>query len=534
MIQTSERDPVYLGINTKIEPLCCRWYAWSHVISPVQHALNVAYRQLPLLRSFLASPVVHETASADTKLLGGSFVHLRRGDLPAVRALVQEMTNRCARLIRFAEELLSFDRKLQSEARGGNIDHLYESLPRELAGLAELTYDLNNHPTLRIIEELLYEAPLADVATQELAFFQTPEEERKFFLNTPRLDTPGRLVLPIPFADESIDLLAHARLAPVCFTELAAKMRVPAASTARLREFFAPAPPPRRQPDYHDEGIRVRYFGHACVLLQTGSVSILIDPLFAWDNDGSPAKLVFNDLPDVIDYVFLTHNHHDHFSPEVFLQLRNRIGRILVPRNNANSVADPSMKLALHSLGFSNVDVMDPLDRVSFEEGYIASIPFYGEHATLSVNSKHGMYLVLQGRRLVFLADSNCLDRALYRRVVERLGKADVLFIGMECQGAPLSWIYGPYLTHPISRNDDEGRRTNGSNSQRAWALLEEFGCSSVFVYAMGQEPWFRYHLDLIYESDSLQITESNRFVERCRAAGVPAERLNGCREMLF
>jgi hypothetical protein len=144
------------------------------------------------------------------------------------------------------------------------------------------------------------------------------------------------------------------------------------------------------------------------------------------------------------------------------------------------------------------------------------------------------MYLQLLEVTMVFLADSNCLDRALYRRIAGRLGKADILFIGMECQGAPLSWIYGPYLTNPINRKDDESRRSNGSDASRAWALLEEFGCSRAFVYAMGQEPWFRYHLDLVYTPESKQIIESDKFLERCAAVGIPAERLNGCREMTF
>ncbi|MFC5743639.1 MBL fold metallo-hydrolase [Dyella tabacisoli] len=524
---------LYLAASTKIEPLCSKWYAWSHLVSPVQRALNVTFRQLPLLRSFIASPAVHEVATSDSTLMGGSFVHLRKNDLPAVRALVQEMTARCASLIRFAEDLLNFDRQLQATATGANIDHLYESLPPALAGALEITYDLNNHPTLRVIEELLYDSDLSGIDTQALAFSRTRDEQRKFFLNTPRVDEAERFIVPTPFAAGSLSLLAGSRVRPTAFAELVESLGIEPASEARFREFFTPHAPVRNAPQYRGDDVRLRYFGHACVLLQTSTVSILIDPLFAWDEE-SGDKLVFNDLPDFIDYVFLTHNHHDHFSPEVLLQIRDRIGRILVPRNNANTIADPSMKLALKSLGFNNVDVMDPLDRVTFDDGYIVSLPFYGEHAALSINSKHGMYVNLKGRRMAFLADSNCLDRMLYRRVVERLGKVETLFIGMECQGAPLTWMYGPYLTNAISRKDDESRRSNGSDCDRAWALLEELGSTRAFVYAMGQEPWFRYHLDLIYTPDSKQIIESDKFVERCRSAAIPCERLNGCREMMF
>jgi hypothetical protein len=74
----------------------------------------------------------------------------------------------------------------------------------------------------------------------------------------------------------------------------------------------------------------------------------------------------------------------------------------------------------------------------------------------------------------------------------------------------------------------------SGSDSERAWALLNEMGCQRAFVYAMGQEPWLQYLCGLQYTPESKQIVESDKLVERCRSASIPAERLYGCREMLF
>ena len=48
----------------------------------------------------------------------------------------------------------------------------------------------------------------------------------------------------------------------------------------------------------------------------------------------------------------------------------------------------------------------------------------------------------------------------------------------------------------------------------------------------MGQEPWLKYVSGLQYTAESKQIIESDKFVERCRSAGIPAERLYGCRSM--
>lgn len=527
-------EQVYLKSSTKMEPLSARWYAWSHLISPVQHAMNMTFRHTPMFQSFIANAAVHEAASSNPKMLGGSFMELKKTDLPSVKNLFQQTQGSHGHLIRFAEALVGLDRQLQGE-KGFSLDHVYENLPANLAGLVEVSYDVNNHPGLRVLEELAYEGDLCNRATQEMSFVGIRDEERNFFLNTPRLPSESRLIVQLPFQDGRVDLLAKARTEAVSFDELVQALEIAPEQRGQFRDYFTDQPPERNAPDFDGDGIRLRYFGHACVLIQTREVSVMIDPFLTWDDDyQGDDHLCFNDLPDRIDYVFLTHNHQDHFSPELLLQLRKRIGRILVPRNNPHNVADPSMRLALRALGFDNVDVMDWMDSIAIPGGAITSVPFYGEHADLSIVSKHGMHLRLLDRTFLFLADSDCKDRALYQRVVSRLGKVDILFIGMECDGAPLTWLYGSYLSNPINRKDDGSRRLSGSDAARAQAIAEEFCCSKAYVYAMGQEPWMRFVAGLQYTPQSKQIVESNKFVQACLDSGVESERLYGCRTMSF
>lgn len=525
--------PVYLAEDTKLEPLVFRWYAWGHLVSPIQLALSLAFRHLPMLKSFIANPGIHEAASKNPKMLGGAFLELKRDDLAAVRNLQQDIQQHGAGLLDLAENVVKLDRQLQQSASGFSLDYLYDSLPPALAGLVEATYDLNNRPSLRVFEELLYGNTLAHAGRQEIAFSRVRDEQRNFFINTPRLDDAQRLVLPLPFDSTHYNLLSASRTQPVAFGELANALGVDdETQRAHLRTYFSEKPPSRHAVEYAGDGVRVRYFGHACVLLQSVEVSVLIDPFLTWDRHDSESRLTFHDLPDRIDYVFLTHNHQDHFSIETLLQLRNRVGAILVPRNNPHSLADPSMKLALHAIGHTNVVVMDPMDRIAIPGGLLTSLPFYGEHADLSIASKHGLHVTLKGRSLLFLADSDCKDPVLYRRIASRLGKVDQLFIGMECDGAPLTWLYGPYLSQSVNRKDDESRRLSGSDSEHAWSIVEEMGCTTAYVYAMGQEPWLRFVAGLQYTPQSKQIIESDKFVARCQAAGLHAERLFGCRTM--
>jgi hypothetical protein len=114
------------------------------------------------------------------------------------------------------------------------------------------------------------------------------------------------------------------------------------------------------------------------------------------------------------------------------------------------------------------------------------------------------------------------------------LGPVDVLFIGMECDGAPLSWVYGPLLTQPLERRKDTTRRLSGSDFEQAIAVVEALGCKQVYVYAMGQEPWLTYVMSKKYTAESLPIVASDRLVQECVARGMPAQRLFGEREMLL
>src|SRR5262245_18477583 len=102
-------------------------------------------------------------------------------------------------------------------------------------------------------------------------------------------------------------------------------------------------------------------------------MSVLIDPLTAWQTDDVEATLTFVDLPDQIDYLVLTHGHQDHLVPDVLLQLRGRVGRVFVPRNVASNIADPSLELMLKTLGFRQITVLDPLDSVELPGGSLTS-----------------------------------------------------------------------------------------------------------------------------------------------------------------
>lgn len=526
-------DTVFLKPIVKLEPLVCRWYAWVHLLSPAQVALHIAFRILPLLKSFASNAAIHIAANSDPKNYGGPFMDLKMSDLPEIKKLMEETNEHCSRLITLANDLKDLSEQLQENADGYSLNEFYETLPESLKGLVEFLYDTNNHASIRLFEEFLYDEDLM-LHAMEIMLQPVDESNRPFFMSTPRLRSPESMSFKMKFNDQRLDALSSMRTNAGSFTSIARQFEVTEQDMPVFRDFFTMEPPVSKgNQHYTGDGVRMRAFGHACVLLQTKDVSILLDPFVAIES-GDDGRLTLNDLPEFIDYVVLTHSHQDHFCAEMLIQLRHRIGRIIVPANNSGSIADPSMKLCLMELGFTRIDTMNSCDRMDIPDGTILSLPFTGEHADLNVYSKHTIALTLLGRTFLFLIDSDGRDITLYKRMMRRLGDVDALFIGMECQGAPLNWLYEPLLTKPVNRRNNESRRLCGADCERAWNILGEVKPANVFVYAMGQDPWMKYIMGLEYEPDSVQLTESNKLLGLCAQANIFAERLLSGRELIY
>jgi hypothetical protein len=226
MHSDAQHDFVYLKQQVKIEPLSARWHAWPHLNSPLQLALHIKYRLLPLLQSFVANPATHLAASRDETMYGGPFVNLAETDVNAARDLLNRTIEDHAQLITLAEALRGLEETLQENATGYSLDEYYGKLPAPLRGLVELVYDIHHRPGLRIFEDLVYDQGLVQSA-QQIWLHLTPETDRTFFMSTPRLPTPGTLTLQMPFADGRIDALAAMRRQPASFAAIAGMLEVP-------------------------------------------------------------------------------------------------------------------------------------------------------------------------------------------------------------------------------------------------------------------------------------------------------------------
>jgi len=530
-----QTEPLYLRGNIQVEPLVDQWYAWSHLLPPATTARNISERHLTIMDSYIAAPQIHENAVKNPRMLGGPFIDYGGKRVDEIKALRDDTIQKRSRLLELSKALTDLDAFLRLKAKGFSLQPLYQEIPEILRGYVELVYDLNNHPSFKLMEPLMYRSEFYDRSAQSLMLSLTSGDDRPFALSTPRLESEDLLHLRIPFDNPVIDELFKLKSQPKPFDEIKEMMGINGNVQQRelLRSFLTPTPPPKYVP-YDGPGVRWRYFGHACVMVETGGIAIMSDPVLSYTYESDVSRYTYSDLPDTIDYVLVTHNHQDHVLLETILQLRHKIKYVVVPRSTAGSLQDPSLELALKHAGFKNVIGLDQFEQLTTPNGAITALPFLGEHCDLNINAKMA-YLVKAGAHsILFAADSCNIEPKLYEHLHDEIGDVDAMFLGMECNGAPLTWLYGPLLTHRIDRAMDESRRLTGSNFEQAKDIVDRFHCKEVYVYAMGQEPWLNYVMSIKYTERSKPIIESNRLVEYCRSRGIIAERLFGEKEILL
>lgn len=517
-------DPMFVKPNIRIEGLVNRFAAWLHLITPVQGAMNLANVQVPLLDSYLAHPDLHHAAAMDPQMRGGLFVNASPDRVDDIRALREEIARECQPELELAEAVRQADNLLRANAAGYSLTSLYAQVPHALRGCAELCYDLNNRPAMRFLEPSLYRSPYCRTDRQSVQLSLDEGTVPPFILSTPRLDDPHSLHLDLPLRHPGIDDLFRLRGKPEQFEKILDMLEITGSADADLlREFLTPEPTAVAGRDIASGG-RIRYLGHACLLLQSDSTAIIVDP-FVSSHYAAGDRFTFADLPERIDYCLITHGHQDHVVLEALLQLRNRVEVVVVPRNGAGHMADPSIKLPLEKLGFTVAEV-DDFDELPIPGGRIIATPFVGEHCDLDIRAKTTYWISLAGRGVFVGVDSSGQHEELYDGIRAAVGRTDIAFIGMECDGAPLTWLYGGLFTQPVPRKMSITRKMSGSDAAQAIEIVERLGAGEAYVYAMGEEDWVQHVLATSYTPDSYQLQQVGKFLAGCRERGVMAEHL--------
>lgn len=533
-----ETDLVYIKENLILEPLVDNWYAWPHLISPATYPMNMVNRHFAIMDSYIASPEDHKEAVNNPFMLGGPFMDYEDDEAIRISELKEKTIARRKTQLDFVTAISELNELLAKKATGGTLENLYKEVPEILKGYVELTYDINHRASFRFIEGLLYESDLYAEDAQHINLYLIDNDNRSFILSTPRLDRTESLMLPIPFKSDFIDTLFKMQRVPMEYSVIMEKLAAVAPEKQELFSRFLTLDKPRTCEKYQGDEIRIRYFGHACVLIEFNGISILTDPVISYDYHTDVHRYTVLDLPDTIDYILISHNHQDHILLETMLQLRHKVKTIIVPSNGSAQLQDPSLKWMFQKIGFKNVHEMSELEVIQNEDLKIRAIPFFGEHGDLDIRTKLSYHIEISGqhpkRSILFLTDSCNLETKLFDHIHRLTGDVDVVFLGMECDGAPMSWLYGPLLPNSIQRQLDFSRRLCGSNYRQGIEIVNKFDPKHLYVYAMGQEPWLNYIMSVKYTEESNPIIQSNQMIEACVSKNRIAERLFGEKEIVL
>lgn len=528
-MEINNDDLVFIRPNLAIEPLIDNWYAWPHLVSPATAAMNIKDRHLKIMNSYVQNPTIHAAAIKSPKMLGGPFIDYGGKRVEEIKALISNTLEQCAGLLGLREDIIQLNEMLKKEARGYALTDLYPKVPERLQGLVELIYDVNNNASFRFFESLLYATEYYNESLQSFNLFLVKDDDsRSFVLSTPKLPNDEILRVKLPFKSEKIDELFDLSITPRKFSEIKDIFDIEPGKEELFKSFFTTTAP-RQYEKYEGDGILTRYFGHACILTETKHTTILADPLISYGYETDISRYSYEDLPEKIDYVLITHNHQDHILFETLLRIRSRVANIIVPRSNGGSLQDPNLKLMFQKLGFKNIIELGEMETLEFKDCAITGLPFIGEHCDLDVRSKLCHQVKFSdGLKMLFAADSCNVSPRLYERIHGITGDIDVIFLGMECEGAPLTWLYGPLMPETLARDKDESRRLAGCNFEQSKALIDVFNPSNVFVYAMGMEPWLKYISSIKYTDESKPIVESNKLIAYCHSKNIEPERLYG------
>jgi L-ascorbate metabolism protein UlaG (beta-lactamase superfamily) len=188
-------------------------------------------------------------------------------------------------------------------------------------------------------------------------------------------------------------------------------------------------------PDAEVSGLRATIVGHASVLIQSGGLNVLTDPV--WSEKASPVAfagprrvsapgIAFDDLPP-IHVVLLSHNHYDHMDIPTLRRLNARHRPLIVtPLGN-----DTILTRAIPGVRVMTGDWWDSID---IDKGGEVTIVPANHWSTRTVGDRRmalwsGFMLHTGGGSAYFAGDTGYGDGQIFRQMRTRLGRPDLALI---------------------------------------------------------------------------------------------------------
>ena len=461
-LRISKKRSVRLKSNLRFQPLFSGFSMQIDHLHPLFSALRLFRKDLPYIESDVSSFNLwcseqnHEFKSAFEKLKGLS--------------------------LNWSNFLVDLEKQ-----DGYCLDSLYNKLPQEVRGGVELFYTGLNKASYKT-NALLYERnPSKDLHSFIFTNAKT-NPNWKYWWGSGSTDLHIKQSLDHITCTSLTDLILN----PSDFDLLYEKISSDIDRNTLQLITEDDAKGSRIDESNDDLAFEVRYINHATVVVKKDGYSVMVDPLLNFYDVENEVSL-YDYAPKKIDYVLITHAHYDHIDLSTLITLRNRIGKILLPR--ASEVeTDFNLKKALEPYFPGKVAEIDMFDEIEVgNEFTITPLPFQGEHADL-ISPKVTWLVSVTGKNYWFGGDSRAIDINLHKFVREKYGSFEAIFIGTVCQGSSLARAY-PHFANITSETNSNSRSTAGADHREIFEMINALNPKMVCIYALGYEKWFRNFL---------------------------------------
>lgn len=453
---------VKLRNDLRVQPLFAGFSMQIDHLHPTFSALRLFRKDLPYIQA--------DSASFDAWFLKQSNEF--QGSFKRLEILSNEWT-------KFLETLSNQD--------GYCMDSLYKDVPVAIKGGVELFYSGLNKPSYK-----LNGMSNCEGASKNLHSFVLSNAKNlpnwKYWWGEDALEFD----LKRPLDHLSCSTLADLVLQPANFDEVYEKISFDVDRQLLGKITNEISDDDNSDPETENLDAQVRYINHATVVVKRGNISVMVDPLLNFYDQQNQISL-YDYAPNSIDYVLITHAHYDHIDLATLLTLRNRIGKILLPRASVVE-SDFSLKKALEDYFPGKVFEVDSFETLVVAEGFsITSLPFQGEHSDL-ISPKSTWLISVSGKNLWFGADSRAIDISLHKFIRNKYGPLDQMFIGTVCEGSPLNRAY-PHFSSNTSEENCKSRTTKGADHVEIYEMINALNPKNVYIYALGFEKWLNFFL---------------------------------------
>jgi L-ascorbate metabolism protein UlaG (beta-lactamase superfamily) len=208
--------------------------------------------------------------------------------------------------------------------------------------------------------------------------------------------------------------------------------------------------------------MKISFVGHASILVDVGGVTILSDPWWRGPCFGAqwwtyPAPVLDVVIDKKIDFIYVSHGHHDHLHPGT-LQTLSRDAKVLIARGSG-------LALSIRAMGFTVIELGDEEFSLDAEGATCRIMPTHSGDTLMAISDGHEVCININD---ALHSTSKAIQSAFVNKLKTLYPLIDYVFCGY----GTASHFPNCYVIPGKNREATAAHRQHYFNRQ--WAMLIE------------------------------------------------------------